>query len=53
MTKKEFVRAMLAKAKKRKKVKYDVEKILENMNEEDLYCTSVKQSYCNDGDKVY
>jgi len=52
MTTKEFI-AALAKARERKKVEDYVEEVLEDMSEEDLYCTSVKQTYDNDGDNVY
>ena len=52
MTTKEFI-AALAKARERKKLEDYVEEVLEDMSEEDLYCTSVKQTYDNDGDNVY
>ena len=52
MTAKEFVAALEA-AKKKKEVEDYVDEVLADMSEEDLYCTSVKQTYDNDGDNVY
>ena len=45
--------AAYVKAAKKKEVEDYVNEVLADMSEEDLYCTSVKQTYDNDGDNVY
>ena len=45
--------AALQLAKKELEVEKYVDSVLEDMNEQDLYCTNVLQTKDNDGDVVY